>query len=53
MLLLISILLYLVIIDFHVLVLSPEIRCHQENSSYFLFSGLKQSLKINGQILGV
>ena len=45
--------LYLVIVDFHGLDLSPEIRSYQENSSYFLFSGLKQSLKMSSQILSV
>ena len=45
--------LYLVIIDFHGLVWSPEIRSHQENSIYFLISGLKQSVKMSSQILSV
>ena len=45
--------LYLVIIDFHKLVWSPEIRSHQENSILFLFSGLKQCLKMSSQILSV
>ena len=43
--------LYLIIIDFHGLVLSPGIRSHQENSSKFLFSDMKQTLKMSSQIL--
>ena len=45
--------LYWEIIDFHGLVWSPQIRRHQENSSYVLFSGLKQSLKMRSQMLSV
>ena len=45
--------LYLVIIDFDGLVWSPEIRSHQENGSYFLFSSLNQFLKMSSQILSV
>ena len=45
--------LYLVIIDFHKLVWSRGIRNQQENSILFLFSGLKQSLKMSSQILSV
>ena len=41
----------LVIIDFHGLFRSPVIRSHQENTIYFLSSGLKLSLKMSSQIL--
>ena len=53
MLLLFYFSLHSVIIYFHVLVWSSETRSHQENSSWFLFSGLKQSLKMSSQILCV